>query len=227
LGTNRLVRDRSGDPAGRGTGGGPSRPSKGDVLAERRRARNRSLVRDGILLLLVSVALLVAWQFRLTPNEDRPPAVELSQRFDTLFVELWDDPPFGSAPTEVAPGIEGGRFAVSARPRWVLTGRAGSDCYALWWDEDGVRRGRTLPRSMPCEPSRTATSPLPQHFDRIGRAVDDPAAPYLWGPILPDPLRYRFWFFPALIVGAGVGVATATRMVIAILIDNTPSAVRR
>jgi hypothetical protein len=184
-------------------------------------------VRDGIILLLVTGALLVAWQFRLTPNEDRPPAEELTRRFDALFDELRDDRGLGATPAEVAPGIEGGRFEVSGRPRWVLTGRAGSDCYALWWDDEGVRRGRTLPSDMTCEPSRTATSPLPQHFDRIGRAVDDPAAPYQWGPILPDPVRYQLWLFPALIVGAGVGLAAAVRMVIALLTDNAPSAVRR
>jgi hypothetical protein len=226
VGTIRVIRDRAGGPAGPG-GGDRSRSGQGDVLAARRRARNRSLVRDGIILLLVSVALLVAWQFRLTPNEDRPPAVELTQRFDALFLELRDDRGLGTTPTEVAPGIEGGSFEVSGRSRWVLTGSAGSDCYALWWDEDGVRRGRTLPSDLPCEPSRTATSPLPQHFDRIGRSVDDPAAAYQWEPILPDPVRYRLWFFPVLIVGAGVGLATASRMVIALMIDNAPSAVRR
>jgi hypothetical protein len=184
-------------------------------------------VRDGILLLVVSAALLASWPFRLVANEDRPPAEALTERLDALFQEVREGREVPTDPTELAPGIQGARLEVGAAARWVLAGEAGSDCYVLWWDESGVRRGRTLPSAMACEPTTTATSPRPQHFDRIGRAVDDPDGPYEWSRILPDPIRYRFWFMPAIIVGTGVALTAAARMVIALLTGNAPSASRR
>jgi hypothetical protein len=197
------------------------------VFAARRRARNRSLLRDGIVLLLVSVALLSLWPARLVANEDLPPAQALADRFDALFLQISGGREVPTTPTALAPDVDGVRFERGGEERWVLTGEAGRDCYALWWDEAGVRRARTLPTTMTCQPSSLATSPRPEHFERIGRSVRDPEAAYEWAPVLPDAFRYRVWFLPALIIGGGIGLAAAVRMTIAVMTGDAPSATRR
>jgi hypothetical protein len=218
------------DPAratGRGGGRTPSPSGPEAALAARRRARDRSLLRDGLVLLVVAVGLAVLWPNRLVANEDFPLAQALVARFDAMFQEVRAGREVPTTPSELAPGIEGIRFERGGEERWVLTGEAGSDCYALWWDAEGVRRGRTVPSTLSCEPSSTLTSPRPEHFQRVGQSVRDPASPYAWAPILPDPLVLRLWFLPAIIVGGGIGLAAAVRMTIALLTGDAPSATRR
>jgi hypothetical protein len=205
---------------------GALRPS--EVKAARRAARNRSLRRDGIVLLLVVIGLSVAWSVRLVPNEDLPPARVLTERFDAAYREIRaGETTVGAEPTEVADGILGASIPRGDEPRWVLTGEAGSDCYSMWWDEAGTRRVRTVPSTMACEPASALTSPRPETFDRIGQAVGEDAPSAAWGRVLPDPWTYRLWFLPAVIIGAGLGLSAAVRMTIALLTDNAPSAVRR
>jgi hypothetical protein len=217
-----------GDPARSQPGRArPRAPRLEERLAAQRRARDRSLLRDGIVLLVVIAAVASMWPLRLVENEDYPAGQALVERFDALFVQIRSGLELGSTPTEVAPGIQGALVEVANETRWVLTGAAGRDCYALWWDQEGVRRGRTLPTTMPCEPSSSVTSPRPQHFERIGRAVRETDGPYDWAPVLPDPVRYRFWFLPAVILGGGLGLAAVVRITIALLTGNAPSATRR
>jgi hypothetical protein len=61
--------------------------------------------------------------------------------------------------------VVAGLVALWGRPGW--TGPAGSDRHALWWDEDGVRRARTPPSTMPCAPTSTVSSPRHEHVERI------------------------------------------------------------
>jgi hypothetical protein len=209
--------------------GGRSRPAAvgADAGAARRRARNRSLVRDALVLALVVAGLAALWPSRLVANEDLPPAEALADRFDAAYARIRAGASIGTTPTEIEPGIEAIRWDRGGQQRWAMTGEAGSDCYALWWDEDGVRRARTLPSTMPCAPSSTVSSPRPEHFERIGRALRDTSGGYDWAPLLPDPYRYRLWFLPALIVLGGIGLSAAVRMTIAVLTGDAPSATRR
>jgi hypothetical protein len=193
----------------------------------RRAARNRALRRDGTVLVAVCLVLAVLWPFRLVDNPDRPLALELTANMDAIFFEVRDGGDLPAEATEVAPGIQGARVQVGQRDRWVLTGQAGIDCYSLWWDADGVRRGRTLPQTVTCEPVTTATSTRPEHLDRSTSAERDPQAAFEWGPVLPDAQLFRGWFLPLVLVGGGIALAALVRISIALLTDNAPSAVRR
>jgi hypothetical protein len=194
---------------------------------DERSARNRALGRDGVVLAVVCLALVLLWPSRLVDNPDLPLAVELTGRMDEIFLEVRDGGDLPVEATDVAPGIRGARVQVGQHDRWVVTGRAGHDCYSLWWDEDGVRRGRTLPETVPCEPSTTATSTRPEHLDRSTSAEPDPLAAYEWGPVLPEPELFRVWFLPGILVAGAIGLAALVRISIALMTGNAPSAVRR
>lgn len=206
-----------------------TRPTAGRTRAEQLRARNRSLLRDGIVVLVVAVGLALTWAVREIPNEEHAAAVDLTERLDETFRAVRaGDLAVDTSPTDVAPGVVGARFErVTAGDRWVLTGEVASDCYVLWWDDDGVRRVRVLSSALPCEPSTTAMSPSPNTFDRAGRAVDESAPSAAWDDVLPDPIRFRFWFIPAMLLGAAIGLSALVRMSIALLTGDAPSATRR
>ncbi len=196
---------------------------------DRRAARNRSLVRDGALAVVVAASVWGAWVVREIPDPSRPPAVELTARLDETFrLARAGELELNTTPREVAAGIVGARFPrTTAQDRWVLTGASGATCYVLWWDEDGARRTRTLPQGEPCEPSTEAMSPRPQSYDRIGlEVVDDTAAPSSWEGVVPDPVRLRWWFIPWVIVGGGIVLSALVRISIALLTGAPPSATR-
>ncbi|WP_052666786.1 hypothetical protein [Nitriliruptor alkaliphilus] len=206
-----------------------ARPTAGRTSADKRRARDRSLLRDAIVVLIVAAGLAFTWSVREVPNEDHPAAVDLAERLDETFRAVRaGDLDVDDTPAAVAPGVTGARLErVTEGDRWVLTGEAGSDCYVLWWDTDGIRRVRVLSATLPCEPSTTAMSPSPATFDRTGRAVDEDAPTAAWNDVLPDPIRFRFWFIPAMLVGAALGLSALVRMSIALLTGDAPSATRR
>jgi hypothetical protein len=208
--------------------GAPRSPLRPDqVAADRRRARNRSLRRDGVLVLVTVIGVAIAWSVRLVPNEDHPRALEVTERIDSAYREIRaGEAELGTTPTQVAPGIEGLRFERGGEQRWVLTGEA-AQCYAMWWDETGTRRVRTVPSTLDCSPASELTSPRPNTYDRIGRATAEGEPTASWELVLPDPVRHRFWFLPALVVGGGIGLSALVRMSIALLTDNAPSASRR
>jgi hypothetical protein len=195
----------------------------------RSRARNRSLLRDGIVLLLVVVGLGLTWVVREVPNEEYPPALGMSQRLDDTYRAVRSgDLDIGIGPETVAPGITGARFERrTLADRWVLTGQVGSDCYVLWWNTDGVRTTLSLPYWVPCRPSVDAMSSRPGTYERIGRSVDETAATAAWEEVLPEVVRLRRWFFAALILGGGIGLGALVRITIALLTGDAPSATRR
>jgi hypothetical protein len=208
----------------------PGPPSSAQVLAARRRARDRSLVRDGLLVVLAVVCMWGAWAVRETPNAARPPAVELTARLDDLFRQVRAGTlVLDTTPRDVAPGIAGARFpGRTLGDRWVLAGTSDGECYVLWWDEDGARRGRVLASDMPCTPSTEAMSTAPNTYRRLAaKIVEDPDAPNTWAGVLPDPVRLRWWFLPVMVVGGGVLLAALVRISIAALTGAAPSATRR
>lgn len=208
-----------------GTGAGAGTDAGG-----RRRARDRSLVRNGLVAVLVAASLWAAWAVREVPDPARPPAVELTTRMDQLYRQVRSgEVALGTDATEVDPGVIGARFPrTTASDRWVLAGQLGDTCYVLWWDEEGVRRTRTLRQGDPCEPSVDAMSPRPGTYDRIGRTVvADPDAPSAWEGVVPDPVRLRLWYLPWMIVGGGVMLSALVRMSIALITGAPPSTLRR
>jgi hypothetical protein len=204
-------------------------PAALDAATTIRRRRNRSILRDLVILLVVIVGLGLAWSVREGPNEELPRAAEVTRRMDAVFHAVRaGDLTIDTTPRVVAPGVTGAMFARRIRSdRWVLAGAGGTDCYVLWWDVEGVRRMRTLPATMPCAPTTDAMSPRPETYDRVGPVLRDPDALNTWAGILPDPVQLRVWFLPTLIVGGGIGLAAGVRMSIALLTGDAPSATRR
>jgi hypothetical protein len=208
----------SGRPTSRGTSRGAAATTT---------ARDRSLRRDVVVLVVVCVGLTVAWPLRLMDNPELPSAVELTARMDEVFFGTRDGDELPTEADEVAAGIRGARVEVGGRTRWVLAGRAGIDCYVLWWDDDGVRRGRTLQATVPCEPSTTATSTRPEHVDRTTSAERDIDADYDWGPVLPDAVLFRVWFLPSVLLAGAVGLGALVRISIVLLTGKAPSELQR
>jgi hypothetical protein len=203
-------------------------PSPEQQRAQRRRARDRALKRDGVILVVTLVALALLWPHRLVPNADLPLAEQLTAEMGEVYRAVRaGDLDLAAGSQEVADGIVGASFERGGGTLWVVTGRAGADCYAMWWDADGTRRTRTVPTTLPCEPASELTSSRPTTFDRIGQATREGADRDPWLRVLPDAWHYRVWFIPAVIVGVGLALSAAVRMTIALLIDNAPSAVRR
>lgn len=219
------VRQRSGPPAPE-AGGRPARSA--DILAGRRAARNRSLLVNAAVLLLVVAALGVAWTLREIPNPDLPPARVLAADMEAVYrQQRAGEVPIGTSVIDVADGIAAVMVARPAGDRWVLTGTAGHDCYAMWWDEAGERRVRTVPSDLECTPSAWLTAPHPSAFERIGPAVDEDAAAAAWDAILPEPYVLRPWYLPAVVVLAGLGLSAVVRITIALLTGDAPAATRR
>ncbi|MFA9429114.1 hypothetical protein [Egicoccus sp. AB-alg2] len=219
------VRQRPAPPAPASSG---RAPKPAEVLARRRAARDRSLRFNGVLLLLVVAGLAFVWAVREIPNPALPPARELTTDMETVYrAQRAGDLRIDTEVSTVADGVEGVTIPRPDGDRWVLTGTAGRDCYALWWDEEGVRRVRTVPSDLDCAPSSWLTASHYSAYDRVGPAVEEDAPLAAWDAILPEPVTNRVWYLPALIVLAGIGLSALVRITIALLTGDAPSASRR
>jgi hypothetical protein len=207
----------------------PTRPRRpAEIRAARRRARDHSLRRDAVVLLVVLVGLAVTWAVREVPDERFPVVAERTTQLDATYAAVRaGELQVGTEPTELAPGVSGARIERPTGDRWVLTGVAGDDCYAVWWDEAGLRRTRTVPSTQPCAAASWLTSTHPTAYDRLGRGGPEGEATDVWEGLRPDPVRFRLWFLPAIIVGGGLGLAALVRMSIALLTGDDPRNVRR
>jgi hypothetical protein len=195
--------------------------------AEQRRAVRRALLLHLVVLAVLAVVLAVVWAVRFVPNEDHPAAQEAVAALDARFAD-WREGELVLAeePTELGDGVVGARLprAVGS-DRWVLVAQGGTRCYALWWDDAGVRRGRTLAVGMPCAPTPEVTSQRLVDIDQAAQARMDPTAPFDWSALIPDAERFRVWFLPAMIVGLGVVLSVLVRASI-ILITHDPTGKR-
>lgn len=195
--------------------------------AEQRRAVQRALLWHLAALLVVSAVLGVVWALRFVPNEDHPAGLAATAALDARF-ETWraGELELDEEPTDLGDGVVGARLP---RPvgsdRWVLVRPGGTRCYALWWDDAGVRRGRTLAVGMTCEPTAEVTSQRLVDIDRAAQARMDPTAPFDWSEVIPDPERFRLWFLPAMIAGLTLGLSILVRASI-IMITNDPTGKR-
>ncbi|MEX2504454.1 MAG: hypothetical protein WD378_06365 [Egicoccus sp.] len=183
---------------------------------------------NGVLALLVVIALGVSWSVREIPNPDLPPARVLVADMETVYrAQRAGDLRIGTRVSEVADGIAALAVERPTGDRWVLAGTAGRDCYAMWWDEEGARRVRTVPSDLDCAPSSRLTAPDPDTFGRVAPTVDEDAPEAAWHAVLPEPVVNRTWYLPALIVLAGLGLSALVRITIALLTGDAPSASRR
>lgn len=174
------------------------------TLPQDRAARiRRAAIRDATTVIVLGLVVVVAWQYRLGPDPDHPPAVagvaELERRLVAWEQDALHVP---TTPTDLGGGVRGARIERDDfRDRWVLVADAGERCYALWWDELGVRRGRQVPASVPCEPAEAVTTIRDGRTQSVTWQPDEPID---WSPVVPDPQRQRLWFLPVLFISGAI-----------------------
>lgn len=196
--------------------------------AEQRARRDRSLVRHGIALVLVLVATWLVYVTREVPDPRYADGVLLAEQMDAAFRAVADgDLELPEEPVQVSPRVRGATVTVGDRRFGVLTGEAGGECYAHWWDAGLERRSRVLAAGIPCEPATIVTSIRPVHFTRLGPAVDDPEAAYGWEEVLREPIAERVWFLPAMVLGGGAALSIVTRIVTTLITGKPPRQLAR
>jgi hypothetical protein len=190
---------------------------------ERRHRRDRSLVRHTIVLLLVLGVMATIYATRRIPDPDYADGLAVTTQMDLAFETfVAGELDLGEEPEAVSDRVDGALVTVGERTYAVLTGEAGRDCYALWWDADDLtRHGRTLADGIACRPATIVTSMRDIHFERVGRVVNDPTVPYGWDRVLPLPERDRAWFLPVMAVLAGV-VLSITGRIVTTYVTGTP-----
>lgn len=206
-----------------------ARAEIGRQEADRRRRRDRSLVRHTIVLLLVLGVMGAIYATRRIPDPAYADGLAVTTQMDLAFEEfVTGDLALAEEPEAVDERIDGGLVTVGERTFAVLTGEAGGDCYALWWGVDDLaRHGRTLAEGIACRPATIVTSVRDIHFERVGRVVDDPTVPYGWGRVLPLPERDRAWFLPVMAVLAGVTLSIIGRIVTTYVTGTPPRELAR
>jgi hypothetical protein len=174
-----------------------------------RRARVRAAAtRDVVSSLVLLLVLVVVWEIRLVDHAAHPPAAAAAAALDATFV-AWEEQRIavGVVPVEVAPGVVGARLEREGfRDRWILVTEADGRCYGLWWDEQRIRRGRSLPDDRACVPGEAVAT---TRFRVDETATWRPGEPSDWSSVLPSPQRQRWWFLPVLFVG---GTLLASRV---------------
>jgi hypothetical protein len=199
-------------------------PPKHVSPAEQRRAVRRALLLHLAVLAVLAGVLAVVWAIRFVPNEDHPAALEAVAALDARFAD-WrgGDLSLDEEPTELGDGVVGARLTRAVgSDRWVLVAPGGSRCYALWWDDAGVRRARTLAVGLPCAPTAEVTSQRLVDIDQAAQAQMDPTSPLDWSALIPAPERFRVWFLPAMILGLALGLSVLVRASI-VLITHDPT----
>jgi hypothetical protein len=184
--------------------------------ATQRREWRRSLIRDITVIVVASVVVLIGGAFRTVPNEEYPRAQEFTGRMDEVYrAQRAGELTFPEEAAEVAPGISG---AVVDPPtgrdqRWAITGTMDETCYAMWWDESGLRRVRTMPELVACTPENGAED-RPFAIEQSGPAAfeDEPNAN--WEGLWPDEFAIEIWWWPLLFVAGGFILAAFVRIVV-------------
>jgi hypothetical protein len=197
-------------------------------MDDRRQVRNRSLYRHALVLLLVVVAGVVTYAIREVPDPAHEAALALGSEMDAVFAAVVaEELDLPDVPAEVAAGVVGADITAGQRSLGVLTGVAGGECYAHWWDAELVRHARVLAVGIPCEPATIVTSIRPIHYTRLGAIVAAPEGPYDWISVVPPPVRLRAWFLPVGIVAIGVALSIVTRMVSTLVTGVPPGQLAR
>lgn len=176
-----------------------------------RSATRRALLRNGVVLALVAIVVVLAAEQRFADNPLRPAAEALTDRMDVLYREVRAGAlELPREPGPVDPLIRGVR---TERERWALAGSADSTCYAMWWTSDGRRHLRTVPNRLSCDP-RTGSSDDPDTVARSALAADERDDTANWGALLPPATIVRIWWIPLLVVAGWIALSASTRVVV-------------
>jgi hypothetical protein len=181
---------------------------------ERVRRRRVGLVeRLGAVVALVgAIALLFAVQLERNPARDAAEALATSIDFTYAAVEA-------GTPIDAIdlPGLTAAMVPLpsGAAPVSIITGMAGGQCYAFYWNEVRGPVARTLAPGLACEPAPVVTMTGHNVFHRQTPAASD-HLPVLgdrfeWEGVLPSEQRTRPWIFPAVVLLFGAALSLAVR----------------
>ncbi len=186
-----------------------------------RRAARRYLVVLGVVVVLLAVAFAV----RQVPDEAYGSGLSATAALDARFAAVRDgELELPETPGDLGDGIQGAQLELREGVAvWVLVRQDGDRCYGMHWDDALIRSGRTVASNRPCVAATFVASNRPTDFDRAGRFERDPGAVYDWTPVLPDPMRLRFWFLPAVIVLGGVALSMLVRLSVLAITREPPS----
>ncbi|HKJ54454.1 MAG TPA: hypothetical protein VJ978_00565 [Nitriliruptoraceae bacterium] len=171
----------------------------------------RVVWRDVAVIVVVATIVVIAGSVRFTPNEALPPAQELTGSMDAVYRDVRsNDLQLPQDDTMVAPNVLGARVGDG---RWSLAGQVDDDCYAMWWDDSGLRRVRLVPVTVACTPANGADD------SRLTIAAVAPAAPESaatanWDSLWPDATRVKAWWLPLLFVAGALILSAGVRIVV-------------
>ncbi len=181
-----------------------------------------SIWRDVAIIVVTALVVVVAGSLRFTPNEKFPPAQDLTASMDAVYdQQRAGDLVLESAARIVTPGVTGARID----DRFAVAGELDNVCYAMWWDESGVRRVRTIPQTVECSPANGASD------SKLTVAQVAPAAPASasmanWEPLWPDATRVRVWWLPLMIVAAALILSAFVRVVVMLVTGRSVRGMR-
>jgi len=177
-----------------------------------RRRRVGVIERLGAAIALVgAIALLFVVQLERNPARDA--AEVLVTNIDSAYAAVEAGTPIGAIDL---PGLTAASVALPAgAPVSMITGMAGGQCYAFYWNDARGPVARTLVPGLPCAPSAVATMPGHNVYYRQTPAVSDHlpmlGAHFEWEGVLPPEQRMRPWILPAVILLFGAALSLAVR----------------
>jgi len=177
-----------------------------------RRRRVGVIERLGAAIALVgAIALLFVVQLERNPARDA--AEVLVTNIDSAYAAVDAGVPIGAIDL---PGLTAASVALPAgAPASMITGMAGGQCYAFYWNDARGPVARTLVPGLPCAPSAVATMPGHNVYYRQTPAVSDHlpmlGAHFEWEGVLPPEQRMRPWILPAVILLFGAALSLAVR----------------
>jgi len=178
----------------------------------------------------IAVFLVLLGATRMERNPVRGEAEALSAVFDAAYASVIAGNPVASV---TAPGLTA---AVVSLPRGaddvvMLTGLAGGECYAFYWNAVRGPVARVLVDGLPCEPGAAATTSGHNVYHRqtpsVSGHLPTPGAVFDWDGVYPDAQRVRPWFIPVAILLGGIGLwlaVLASRLALGL---ESPSRTRR
>ena len=193
------------------------RASTAQAVASRierlRRRRVRVIERLGAAAALVgAIALLFAVQLERNPARDAAEA--LVANIDSAYAAVEAGTPIDSIDL---PGLAAASVSLpaGAAPVSMITGKAGGECYAFYWNDVRGPVARALAPGLTCQPAAVITMAGHNVYHRQTPVVSDHlpmvGTGFEWEEILPAEKRIRPWILPVVIVLVGGALSLGVR----------------
>lgn len=158
------------------------------------------------------IALLVAVQLERNPARDA--AEVLAADIDATYAAVAAGTPIGDIDV---PGLTAASVPLpaGAAPVAMVTGSAGGQCYAFYWNDARGPVARALVPGLVCEPSAAITTSAHNVYHRQTPVASGhlpmSGSRFEWEDVLPPEQRIRPWILPAVILLGGAALSLAVR----------------